>query len=172
MSRTPTGEDPTPASDLEGDAEARSCGQPPGPSAPRPAVPRVRTHLGHQLGRGTRPRLSFPSPELAGLCGAWNSAVFRTCGPGSLRAGADEVRPERDLCRPGVGLRVPMTVTVTVALGNAFLRGCGCFGRARRGRRAARRGLAGSQPRSSVAIRIGNRTGGEETGRHTQSRME
>lgn len=42
----------------------------------------VRTHLGHQLGSGTGRSLLFPSPELGGLCGAWNSAVLRTCGPG------------------------------------------------------------------------------------------
>lgn len=105
---------PTPRT-WRGALRPEAAAEPPGPSAPRPAVPRVRTHLGHQLGRGTGPRLSFPSPGLAGLCGAWNSAVFRTCGPGSLRAGADEVRPERDLCRPGVGLRVPMTATVTLS---------------------------------------------------------
>lgn len=161
---------PTPRT-WRGALRPEAAAEPPGPSAPRPAVPRVRTHLGHQLGRGTGPRLSFPSPGLAGLCGAWNSAVFRTCGPGSLRAGADEVRPERDLCRPGVGLRVPMTATVTVALGNAFLRCCGF--------REGGQGVAGgsSRPRGKPAQelssrRIGNRTGGEETGPHAQSRTE
>lgn len=44
-----------------------------------------------------------PSPELVGLCGAWNPAVIRTCGPGEL-AGWGQVRVgEREGPRTGQG---------------------------------------------------------------------
>lgn len=102
---------------------------PPGHQRPaKQCDSRVRTHLGHRPGSGPGLCLPFSSPKLVGLCGAWNPAVVRTCGPGEL-AGWGQVRVgerERGTAdRPGVGLRVPVTAAVTVAVGNAFLRGRG-----------------------------------------------
>lgn len=107
-----------------------------GISAP-PSRAGVPTHLGPQPGSATPPRLPFLSLEPAGLRGAWNFAVARTCGPPELpsRCGRGRERDGGQAAR--VGLRVPVTVTVTVALGNASLTGTG--GRPRGGPASAGR---------------------------------
>ena len=117
-------------------------------SAPRPAVPRGfgRTW---DISLGTAGDRASSSPPQS-----WRASAGRGIRPssvpaarGSLRAGAGE--GERGTTgRSGVGLRVPVTATVTVALGNAFLRGGGLRGGGQ-GRRLALRGFGRSQPTSS-----------------------
>lgn len=86
---------------------------------------------------------------------------LRARGACGLEAGAGG-RERGTSDRPGVGLRVPVTATVTVALGNAFLRGGG-------------RLLQVSQEASPGALRpvgIGSGTGSVEGGLDAQCRGE
>lgn len=102
QSGTPKGENPTPPAGLEGDPEgaprlgpwAREPRSSLGPSAPRRAQPRVRTHLGHQP--------PLPSPELAGLAGRGIPPSSAPAAPGSLRAGAGEGERGREGAQGGV----------------------------------------------------------------------
>lgn len=80
----------------------------------------IRTHLGPQPGSRRQGRLPCPPGSWRASAGCGISPPSAPAARGSLRAGAGE--GERGTAvRPGVGLRAPVTATVTVALGNAFL---------------------------------------------------
>lgn len=108
-------------------------------SAPRPAVPRGfgRTW---DFSLGTAGDLASSSPPQSWRASAGRGITLSSApaARGSLSAGAGEGE-QGTAGRPGVGLRVPVTATVTVALGNAFLRGGGLRGGGQGRRLALRR---------------------------------
>lgn len=60
----------------------------------------TRHALGHPPRSAAAPRLPVSSPEPAGLRGAWNFTVVRTCGPRELAGRCGKGR-ERDRAQAG-----------------------------------------------------------------------
>lgn len=99
-------------------------------SVPPSSVTRGFEHT-WDIGLGAALHCVSPSPPQSWWASAGRGIPLlpAPAGPGSLQAGGrcgwERERERGTADRPGVGLRVPVTAAVTVALGNAFLRGRG-----------------------------------------------
>lgn len=156
MSGTPKCENPSPPSDLEGDAK----------EAPRrgPRARDLRPSLHQPCGAAPR---GWDAPGTSARERHWTAPPLQLPRAGGPARGVEfrrrpHLRPQgacgqvrvrvRAGSGPGVGLRVPVTATVTMALGNAFLPSSG---RPVEVSQAARPGALGP-------VRIGSGTGSEE----------